>query len=292
MTEAQQLDMGDLSITVTDGTPATARFDLQNGTSVTRIFPESGTINMRLGLGLGLSHRPPHPAEGGGGEPEWVPEGAAIHIDLIGGDPQGRAWVRDVGEVAVDTLLGADANTTAAWAVSTYEPTQLTADGYEGSDTYRAAAFIGAARTKILAGATLRIKLKYLAQEGITTNPFIVASADGAAGIYTALTAPDAKAGTYAQGDILTSAGSVNTNVGAAFFNIFALTITSTRIEFSANGFAAEAAVLTETDYPVSGGSQIVAALIDTAFVEEFYQTITIYDALPDTTGLAALSAS
>ena len=41
----------------------------------------------------------------GGGAPEWVPEGAVIHIDLVGGDPQGRAWVDGTGEVDLNTFL-------------------------------------------------------------------------------------------------------------------------------------------------------------------------------------------
>lgn len=67
---SDELDLGNLAITITDGEPAEAKFDLPNGTSVTRTFPESGTINMRLGLGLSLSHQRPPAGGGGEGEPE------------------------------------------------------------------------------------------------------------------------------------------------------------------------------------------------------------------------------
>lgn len=32
------------------------------------------------------------------GRPAWVPADAKIQIDLVGGDPQGRAWVEGIGE--------------------------------------------------------------------------------------------------------------------------------------------------------------------------------------------------
>jgi hypothetical protein len=64
---------------------------------------------------------------GGGGAPDWVPADAKIHIDLVGGDPQGRAWVEGTGVVAVDTLLGASG----LFPERSYDPDNLVADvGY------------------------------------------------------------------------------------------------------------------------------------------------------------------
>src|SRR5580765_7464155 len=66
--------------------------------------------------------------EGGGGSaPDWVPNNAKIHIDLIA---PGRAWTEADGEVAIDTLLGSDPNTEAGWYPTEYNPTNLTGDGY------------------------------------------------------------------------------------------------------------------------------------------------------------------
>jgi hypothetical protein len=39
-----------------------------------------------------------------GGAPSWVPVGAKIHFDFLGGAPQGRAW-NNGAEVAISTLL-------------------------------------------------------------------------------------------------------------------------------------------------------------------------------------------
>ena len=42
---------------------------------------------------------------GGGGAPAWVPANAVIHIDLVGGTPQGRAWVQGTGAVTLGSVL-------------------------------------------------------------------------------------------------------------------------------------------------------------------------------------------
>lgn len=68
--------------------------------------------------------------------------------------------------------------------------------------------------------------------------------------------------------------------------NCFALTITPTRGELSANGSPALALALSEEDWPTSGVDQINAGIVDVFCI----QSITIYDPLPDTTGLLELS--
>lgn len=51
------LDMGDLKITIKtlEGEPVSAKFEMPNGSIVTRHFPTTGELNMKLGLGLALS---------------------------------------------------------------------------------------------------------------------------------------------------------------------------------------------------------------------------------------------
>lgn len=54
---AQDLNLGDLKITLEtfEGDPVRAKFDLPDGSTVARNFPENGELTMRLGLGLGLN---------------------------------------------------------------------------------------------------------------------------------------------------------------------------------------------------------------------------------------------
>src|SRR4029077_10640370 len=85
-------------------------------------------------------------------------------IDLVGGSPQGRAWVAGTGEVAVDILLGSDPNTENYWGTSEYDPAALVAEGY--SYTGDILGFIGGLRDGLLAGATLAIKF---VQRGATS---------------------------------------------------------------------------------------------------------------------------
>jgi len=227
-----------------------------------------------------------HEEEGGGGDLDWVPDNAKIHIDLVGGDPQGRAWVDGTGVVAVDTLLGTDANTESGWSATVYDPDQLGADGYQGSTN--GVAFIGELRTAILSGATMVVRQKH-ATGGIAANPFVAVAADGNAGVFFQLsTEPnEAKAGSYV-GDLASIPSIVN--AGDASFNVIAFTTTPTRLDYAVNGSSAEAVALTAEDYPVSGESQIVATLVDTSSATEYVQSITLYDPLPSTAGLSELS--
>ncbi len=95
--------------------------------------------NLTHSYGEMLSVVANYEGEGGGGAPEWVPDAFAegIYIDLVGGDPQGRAWVFGTGEVAVDTQLGSDPNTENGWAVSGYEAGRFSANGYGDCRGYR-----------------------------------------------------------------------------------------------------------------------------------------------------------
>jgi hypothetical protein len=80
-------------------------------------------------------------------------------------------------------------------------------------------------------------------------------------------------------------------NSGINSVNVVAVTLIPTRIDVAANGSAAITSPLTTDDFPTSGPSPLVAAVIDASTgAGEAVQTITIYDPLPDTTGLSALS--
>jgi len=99
--------------------------------------------------------------EGGGGAPEWVPEGATAVIDFLGD----RAWTLASGDVQIDTLLGSDnpATEISIDETSGYDPALLEPTGYRMSssgDNFGALAYIGEAKALLLAGATLVYTIK------------------------------------------------------------------------------------------------------------------------------------
>jgi hypothetical protein len=216
-----------------------------------------------------------------GGGTDWVPENAVIHIDLIA---PGRAWSNGA-EVAVDTLLGTDVNTTNGWAETLYDPANLTADGYVNPVSGSPPALIGAARTLVLNAATIRIEF-YQAASG-DPSPLALLSADGNDAIqvdFIAAVSNSLRATSW-NGPLNQSITNCF-NVGAGARNAVAVTVTASRIDMAANGSTAITAMFDSADRPA--GNPLVAALID-ALVQALV-SITFYDPLPDTAGLSALS--
>lgn len=233
-----------------------------------------------------------HEEEGGGGAPDWVPANAAIHIDLVGGTPQGRAWVAGTGEVAVDTLLGSDPNTVDGWGNCTYDPADLATDGLlTGNDV----AFIGACRAALISGATFvyRFKGQQTDPGGSTYMEYL--SADGEAGLEVITQIP----GGGGNGSISSWNGTASAataaviNMTAGAINVVAATITPTRGDIALNGSAAATTPLTTDDFPTSGASPIVAVLMEITGSPTngwYWQSFTLYDPLPSTAGLSDLS--
>lgn len=224
---------------------------------------------------------------GGGGEEEWVPEGAVIHIDFVGGDPQGRAWVEGTGEVEIDTLVGSDLDASGGWGDTSYEPEDLTVDGlhYGTAGTANPPALIGEAKSMILAAATTVIKIKAVPSFSAGT-PLALVSIDGSNGVFTELQTTPARVQVYSNGGPLSLLVTDIVNTGVGNINKVAITLTSSRFELAVNGSAAAAAVLDSSDRPP--GDPFVGVVIDAW--DSTLQTITIYDPLPDTTGLSELS--
>jgi len=228
---------------------------------------------------------------GGGGEeaPAWVPENAKIHIDFVGGTPQGRAWVDGTGEVAVDTLLGADANTSNGWGDTAYDDANLTANGYEQSESV-GTAFIGGARATILAGCTMTCRFKAVAASALPKGCDIyLFDVDGALGVGETSTFD----GSGVPGS--TSPSSYNSTFTSTLADVLgdypddnkiAMTLTSTRLELAANGSSAISETLSADD--VGDPYAMICAMI--AGLRTAFQSITIYDPLPSTAGLSELS--
>lgn len=211
-----------------------------------------------------------------GGGDVWPPANALIAIDFV----HNRAYANG-GAAAIDTLVGADPNTEGAWGTTEYDPELLTADGYT-PETQALVAFIGAARTRILAGSTMVARFKGIAGGSAFVSPAM--SADGTYEVQVQLNSANGLAEASAYTGTLAISIADIVNSGETAINVVALTTTSTRFEFAVNGSAPVSAVLTEAEY-----TDMVAALVQTA-AEGSWQTFTIYEALPSTAGLSALS--
>ena len=220
---------------------------------------------------------------GGGGAPEWVPANAKIYIDML----NDRAWTAADGIVTIDTLLGADANTSEGWDTSVYDPAHLGVHGYGSVTDYLTMAFIGTLRTKMFTGCTLRLALEN--ESGVTNGNFALLAADGNAAVEFDFDTigghvdGSSWSGTFSQ-SITSSLSNTTGDV-----NVIAITLTPTRAEFAANGSGVNASVLSTDDYPVSGDSPLVAAIVSVN-AQMYLQTLTVYDTFADTTGLSALS--
>lgn len=215
--------------------------------------------------------------------PAWVPEAFAdgiwIEPRVIDGFATGRAWVAGVGVVDVDTLLGADPNTEDQWGETLYDEAGLTADGYQRptSDSF---AFIGAARTMLVAGATTQFRLKV----SPTANDvnFVLLGADDAIELDIN---PSLYVDAYSYNGSYSERinGIVNTLDGGVV-NVVACTFTPTRGEYAANGSEPSTGVLDETDWPIGG---ITAASL---YADGPIYSIGIRPADADASNLTALS--
>jgi hypothetical protein len=175
-----------------------------------------------------------------------------------------------------------------AYVAKAVHPANLTADGYLGNLDGDAIGFVGAARTKLLGSATVLVQTKMVADPYQSSIYLALLSADGNDGLNINCQRFDTDGGSYNGAGSLRITGCQNSDVAGAM-NVIAATFSTTRFEFAVNGFEAVAETLNDTvDRPT--GNPFVAAIVDLGSDKAALQSITIYDALPDTTGLSALS--
>lgn len=227
--------------------------------------------------------------EGGGGDdrPDWVPANATHHIDFVRAfNELDAAWTAADGVVAVETLLGSDPNTDNAWGTTGYDGETLNEFGYPASSVD--IGFIGSARAKIIAGATMvaRYTTPVAEQGGLA---YYIVAANGNDAVFFETVAGSTKriiAGSYS-GD---ASGQITNiiNSGGAGVNVIAVTATPARGEFAANGSDPVALVFDASDWPP--GELVAALLSPTGSGDAALQSITLYNALASATGLSALS--
>ena len=224
-------------------------------------------------------------ADGSGSSaPDWVPADAKIFIDLV----NDRAWTEADGEVAIDTLLGSDPSTENGWNVSVYDAGNLTADGYGSASDPVTVAFIGAARSMLLDAATFTVKFKDNQSTVTGAEDIALMSADGNDALEIDLNfggCNNLSAFSWGGSALIDIPNFVNSTGGA--INVAAITIDGSRYEAAINGSDAASATIESADRP-SGNPLVSAVVAPTA--DKYIQSITIYDPLPDTTGLSALS--
>lgn len=225
--------------------------------------------------------------EAGGGAPAWVPANAKIHIDPVGN----RAWTEAGGEVAIDTLLGADPNSEGGWGTTDYVSSDLGADGLIYFES--PPALIGSARTMVMDGATVVVRTKRVTDVSSEQYSLIAISANGNDAVQIELhgAGPSGDSGARAfswNGSFVSVIPSI-VNSGNGALNCCAVTLTTSRLDIAVNGSAAVAGALTDAQRPAA--NPLVAGIIDPGSGQYVaLQSITIYDPLPDTTGLSELS--
>lgn len=212
----------------------------------------------------------------------YVPPVANLIIDF----QAVKAWV-DGAEVPIDTLVGSDPNTSPYTGPygTLYDPTKITADGYDNEDDYLG--YIGTARDRILAGCTIVVQYKVKNDWG--ASPFIKMGVDHAppardtmlnfANHSTVWLSLWAISGVNYITDCepLTDTGDVNR---------YAMTVAGSRAELAVNGNAST--LFSYIILPEEQPDPYIATMIDTT--GDVLQRVEIYDTLPSTDGLVALS--
>ena len=195
--------------------------------------------------------------------PEWVPANALVHIDLVGGSPQGRAWVDGVGEGAVDTLFGEDANAENYWdGASGYDPGALTASGLVPSGV---AAFIGAARTLLTTASGVSVVMQ-VTNSGVNGSGVIYISSASGNSAYKVTTAAHDDNG---HADIIADVSGASFRVEADLVPFadgskigFTLAQPTSTGALSVNGGAAATSTIGASEWPVSGEEFVAAAYV------------------------------
>lgn len=179
----------------------------------------------------------------------------------------------------MNILLGEDEDSLAAWDNSEYDPANLGPDGYTGSGVPCAA--IGVHKAMLQVGGTVRVQ--WIVSTATEAYPFTVTRDDGS--YYLNLRADSVSGELQIEGgqslDVTYEA-----EVNNSGLNVIAITTTPTRFEFAVNGLPAHAPDVS-AELPVGGW---LIFLFQAFSAGSSMQSVTIYDPLPDTTGLSELS--
>jgi hypothetical protein len=227
---------------------------------------------------------------GGGGSaaPDWAPADAKIHIDFLGGTPQGRAWVEGTGEVGIETVLGSDPLTEENAGTTGYDSAWITADGYVAQDF--SPCLIGPAKVLALDAATLILRFKQIVDTIPTDRQgFLMGTENAEDELHYRLFNGSLEAIASSMNGPLSLEISEIGNDGLNAVNCMAMTVSVSHMDIAMNGSAGIGSDLDNTDRPAS--NPLTYIMVRTGVSEGFaLQSITLYDPVPigDLPGLSA----
>lgn len=225
--------------------------------------------------------KPSQGSSGGGGSPNWWDNTALVDMDFV----NDRAWTAADGEVMISTLLGSD-TTEGAWTATDYDPADLNEDGYMSPEN-QSVAFVGTAKTALLAGSTIVITLlDAVAGLPFSSSTILLMSTPDGSNALEFLWEEDRGVRSISWVGVLVDEG--GTSVGGGV-NRIAITATPTRVESALNGTLVTEATIGEVDWP-TGDPTFTMALMQ-IYNDVRVQSVKIKAPLSDVTGLAALSA-
>lgn len=223
-----------------------------------------------------------------GGEEGWWDETALVDIDFV----NDRAWTAADGEVAISTLVGADPDSDNSYGPTEFLSENMEADGYHfildsglPQGTMSLAA-IGVLETILLAGATFRVQWKWRDTGTADDTVLALAKSDGSNVNYLWVNGVSGRVSFSDWNGSFEEVLDGSIDLDAGDHNCVAATVAGSRAEFSVNGSDAQAVEDTFDAIP-SGTTVALLSLAPTSVL----QTLTVYTPLPDTTGLAELSA-
>lgn len=233
---------------------------------------------MRLGLGLGLTIQMAGGGEpGGGGAPDWVPDGATDAVNFT----SDQSW--NGAEGTASDVVGGTIDSEGFFGAAEFVPENMSEEGYLVVSSPEMFAVLGDTLDRILAGATVVIEWYNPAAQANSVM-IAVAGPDANSGVEMDIRNNGSTTDFFAYGlSSFNEVDSVSLVVRDAV-NRVAINISSARFEFSLNGAAVEGFDLGPGDW--SGLTYAVIGGGVGAKIRSFY-------ALPlqDSAGLPALSA-
>ena len=209
--------------------------------------------------------------------PAWLPEGAVAYADFVD-----ENYYMDGAECEAADMFGTDPDSGNLWAATAFDGT-IGANGYVGDGSASAVSFLGAARSALLAGATVVLHMHTATGGGGSGVNLVLGSND--ANYSVVASTFDSNTDWKISGNWSGTAATATNQVTHNAQNKLAVTMTNTRAEVSANGGAAVVGVFEEEDWD---SVAMTIALIDG--VTNPIRSITIYAPVADA-ALPALSA-
>ena len=220
----------------------------------------------------------------GPARPAWVPSGAKIHIDFLGGTPQGRAWLEGTGVVALNSVVDLHGHAIVSQGVRVF------------FDTGLSPAFIGAAMTWLNAHVR-QFTFTVEWQDSSTADPhpdagvaIVFASENAASGVAGVDVGSRSAALSYLGAYASDTNGNYDVLGTLVVDGINKIAFRYLNNDTYASAFMGGAAIEGPTD-GLHNSAYTLFCLGDGYSHCGYVRSFTLYDPLPTTAGLSALSA-